>query len=231
MIEKELNDAFQKIDYQNYDNLETANETFMKLLLKYTSSNPQTLKYKFRLLEKNGLGITTSQDGKFRIYSWDTWTGGTMHFFKNVYQYEANNRVYSKTIESVKYENVNNDSDCFFYQINDIVSGNKKYYITQSSSILSSALSYHNVKIFSIDGNKLNDDARLIKTKNGIQNQLGYELDLTVPTNQNKNIRNYNIEYDAKNKIISIPLILENSKIINKRIRYQFKGKYFELIK
>lgn len=39
---------------------------------------------------------------------------------------------------------------------------------------------------------------------------------------------NYNIEYDPKNKIINIPLILDNSKVTGKKIRYQFKGKYFE---
>lgn len=40
--------------------------------------------------------------------------------------------------------------------------------------------------------------------------------------------RDHEIEYDKKNKIISIPLIQADSRITAKKIQYQFKGKYFE---
>jgi len=70
----------------------------------------------------------------------------------------------------------------------------------------------------------------LIKTQTGIKNQLRYEVDLTAASNRNNEIRNYTIEYDKKNKIISIPLILDNSKVTSKKIHYQFKGQYFEKI-
>lgn len=234
-IEKQLNDAFQKINYwssdgqskeSSSDSLYTANIKFEKLLLQYTSSNPQTLHYHFKSLEKNGLFITTSEDGKFRIYSWDTWTGGTMHFFKNVFQYESNKKLYSKIIENTS----EGDPRSYYHQINDVISENKKYYLTQSKAILSSGLSYHSIQIFSIDDGKLNDKAQLIKTQSGIKNQLGYEIDLTASSNRDNDIKNYNIQYDPKNKIISIPLIQEDSKITAKKIRYQFKGKYFEKI-
>ncbi|MFP3597842.1 hypothetical protein [Chryseobacterium sp. SIMBA_029] len=229
-IEKQLNAVFQKITPENqsnpdyYDTLETANTQFEKLLLQYTASNPETLHYDFNALKKNGLIITTSEDGKFRIYSWDTWTGGTMHYFKNVFQYEGNKKVYSEATES----ETEGDAQSFYHQINDILSQNKKYYLAQNTAILSSGLSYHNIKVFSIDEGKLNHNAKLIKTQSGIKNQLGYEVDLTASSNRDNEITNYDIEYDSKNKIISIPLILDNSKITEKRIRYQFKGKYFE---
>lgn len=234
-IEKQLNTAFQKIDYwssegrsleSSSDSLYAANTKFEKLLLKYTSSNPQTLSHHFNSLRKNRLTIATSEDGKFRIYSWDTWTGGTMHFFKNVYQYKTGDQVHSKTIAP----DAEGDPKSFYYQINDIVSQNKKYYLTQSTSIFSTGLSAHYVKIFSIEDGQLNDAAQLIKTQTGIRNQLQYEVDLTASANRNNEIRNYNIEYDKKNKIISIPLILDDYKITSKKIRYQFKGKYFEKI-
>lgn len=123
------------------------------------------------------------------------------------------------------------DPKSYFYQINDVISQNKKYYITQSTSVLSSGLSSHCVKVFSIENDgTLNDNAQLIKTQTGIKNQLRYDVDLTAASNRNNEIRNYTIEYDKKNKIISIPLILDNSKVTSKKIRYQFKGKYFEKI-
>lgn len=229
-IEKQLNAVFEKItpedhnNTDNYDSLEAANTQFEKLLLKYTASNPETLHYDFKALKKNGLIITTSEDGKFRIYSWDTWTGGTMHYFKNVLQYEGNKKVYSEVIESEG----EGDAQPFYHQMNDVLAQNKKYYLAQSTAIFSTGLSYHNIKVFSIDNGKLNHNAKLIKTQSGIKNQLGYEVDLTASSNRDQEITNYDIEYDPKNKIISIPLILENSKVTEKKIRYQFKSKYFE---
>ncbi|MDW9379934.1 hypothetical protein [Chryseobacterium sp. JV558] len=233
-IEKQLELSFQKIGYwyadQNHnrdaaDSLMAANNEFEKLLLKHTS-NPQTLKYDFKSLRKNGLQVSSSEDGKFRIYSWDTWNGGTMHFFKNIFQYEADNKVYSEIIG----DNSEMNPQTFYYKINDIISENKKYYLAQNMATYSSALTSHSIKVFSIDNGKLNSDARLIKTKTGIRNQLGYEIDLAAKSNWNNEIENYDIEYDAKKKIISIPLILDDYKVTDKKIRYQFTGKYFEKI-
>ncbi|WP_347218561.1 hypothetical protein [Chryseobacterium sp.] len=232
-VEKQLDEAFQKINYwssegrdqkNSYDSLAVANTKFEKLLVQYTSSQPQTISHNFKSLEKNGLIVATSEDGKFRIYSWDTWTGGTMHFFRNVFQYEANKKVYSKAAE-IQGEG---DPGHYYYQINDITSDNKKYYLTQSKAVLSSGMSYHNIKVFSIDNGQLNDKAQLIKTQSGIKNQLGYEVDLTAAANRQYEGRDYEIEYDAKNKIISIPVIQADAKVTTKKIRYQLKGKYFE---
>lgn len=235
-VENILNESFQKIDYwgstdrtekHSFDSLYASNAKFEKLLLKYTSTFPETINHNFELLKKNGLQIATSEDGHFRIYSWDDETGGTMRFFKNVYQYKVDKKIFSKT--SPKYDK--RDAGCFYYQINDINSGKNKFYITQCTAILSSGLSYHAVKMFSIEDSKLDDNAKLIKTKTGIRNQIGYEVDLTSSTNRDRAVDHYKIEYDEKNKVISIPLILENSKVTEEKIRYQFKGKYFEKVK
>ena len=107
MIEKELLAVFGKINENsayknNHDSelLEKSNEEFKDKLLKYTKL-ASTLKYKFIELEKEvSISISTSEDGKFRVYTWDTLGGGTMHFFETVYQYEgANGQVYSKSRE------------------------------------------------------------------------------------------------------------------------------------
>jgi uncharacterized protein Veg len=236
-IDKKLNAAFGKINYwaflktddekiSAYDSLLKANDLFESLLLKYTSSNSQTISYNFKSLADSGLTITTSDDGLFRIYSWNTWTGGTMHNFRNIFQFKSDTKVFSKSFKRKDEED--GDAGCYYNQINDIVSDNRKFYITQSRAVLSSGLSYHNIKIFSIDNSKLNDTAKLIKTKTGIKNQLGYEVDLTASSNRDREVSNFYIEYDKTNKIISIPVILDDSKVTAKKIRYQFKDKYFE---
>lgn len=235
-IETKLSKAFFKIQYwkfydngktvESYDSLEKANDQFEKLLLNLTSKNPQTLNYKFKSLIDSGLTISTSADGNFRIYNWDTWTGGTMHIYKNVYQYKASNKVFSKTLNNEK--NNDGDPDCLYYEINQVTSNNKNFYLAFSSARLSSGLSYQNIKVFSIDSNKLNDNAKLIKTRTGIKNQLGYEVDLTSSANRDREVPNFDIEYDKINKVISIPVILDNNEVTNKKIRYKFNGTYFE---
>lgn len=112
-IDKKLNATFGKIDYWSSfsgynekinpsDSLENANDLFEKMLLEYTSSNSQTISYSFKDLADNGLKIVTSESGLFRIYSWDTSTGGTMHYYRNVFQYKEGTKVFSKTFERIR---------------------------------------------------------------------------------------------------------------------------------
>ncbi|NIF03958.1 hypothetical protein F3J23_00775 [Chryseobacterium sp. Tr-659] len=241
IVEKKLDHSFQKIQYWHdavsnknpsaYDSLYAANRKFEKLLHYYTASNPESLRYNFKSLRKNGLFISSSEDGKFRIYSWDTQTGGTMRFYRNVFQYESNKKVYSEISES----DMEQDPESMYYKINDLPSQNKKYYLVQNTTIYSNALSYHTLKVFSIENEKLNSNTQLIKTPAGIKNELDFELDFTASPNRIhpvslKTFDNLKIQYNPKEKIISIPLILDDSKITDERVRYQFKGKYFEKI-
>ncbi|MFA6058995.1 MAG: hypothetical protein WC756_12405 [Taibaiella sp.] len=238
-IDKNLSSAFAKIDYwsdydskddkiDKYDSLEKANMDFEEMLLKYTASNPKTLSYQFKNLSGSGLTILTSEDGLFRIYSWDTYTGGTMHFFKNIFQY-FNSKGTFNTVPDSNENGGYQDPGCFYKQINNITSENRTYYVTQSTMIGSSALSYHTIKIFSIDDYGLNDTAKLIKTKTGIRNELRYEMDFSTSSNKNtaRTDINYSPEYDPATKTITIPLIDEDGKLTTRKIRYRFNGKYF----
>jgi hypothetical protein len=227
-IEIKLDNAFERIVYWSTDGKEKdfrgdslvgANNKFENLLYKMTSTKPETLK-------KNGLVITTSQDGKFRIYNWDTRTGGTMHFYRTIFQYQTNN----KKVFAEKVEHLEGDPGFYYYQINDISSNNETYYLTQNIAILGTALSYHRLNVFAIQNNKLNQNAKLIKTKSGLTGQLSYEVDLSAKVNRDKEVTGYKIQYDSKTKTISFPLIQEDSKVTDKKIKYQFKGKYFEKI-
>lgn len=207
------------------DSLSKYNAKLEKLLLQFTASNSETLTYTFKELIENGMDIATSEDGLFRIYSWNTLEGGTMRIYKNVFQYKDKNQLYSKVFPPVKGQ----QEGYYFYQINDIVSENKKFYVAQGTSVGGTYIYFNKVKIFSIDKALLNDKALLIKTKSGIRNELGYEVNLgAYPNRERKTLPDYEIQYDTNNKIISIPVILEDYKITDKRIKYQFKGKYFE---
>src|SRR6516162_6778674 len=100
-IEKDLSDTYSKIFpfyYGNHDSLDFYSSLFSDKMHKYIGEYPSTLNYPFQsLIDSNDCTIVTSKDRLFRIYSWDTWLGGTMHFFENIYQYGSGNRAFSKT--------------------------------------------------------------------------------------------------------------------------------------
>lgn len=229
--EKQLNAAFDKTNYwasyQGTDGKINAADSalsyeavFSKLLLKVTAADPETIRYNFDALVKNGMKIVTSEDGNFRIYSWDDQSGGTMRRYHKIFQFRDKKRVLSKSLPGIDI--------ALYKQINVVVSQGKTFYVTQNISILSSALTYHQLKVFSIENGKLNDKAVLIKTKSGIMNKLGYEIDLSSTANSGQEVPDYSTQYDKKDKIFTIPLIMANGKVTNKKISYQFKGKYFE---
>ena len=234
LLEKKLNTLIEKRIFwsdnhtdSSYDSLAKYNKEFEKLILNFTSKTPKTLTYTFNEI-KVGLKIISSPDGLFRIYTWNTFEGGTMQFFRNVFQYNIDGKVYSKLNQKEE-----EDNGCSFYEINEVEVKNKHYYITNSVSVGSTAVYYYQAKIFSIEDGKLNENAKLIKTKSGIKNTLGYEVDLSSSSNRNRKdgveIRDYiNLIYDKKNRTIKIPLINEDGKITKKKITYTFKGEYFE---
>lgn len=237
---RKLKETFEKIEFYTdqrgknefaYDSINKSNEDFEKLLLHCTSSFPETLTLDFKDLTKSGLEISTSKNSLFRIYSWDTETGGTMRSFRNIFQFKSSKKVFSQKLLSDVDEY---GESSYSYEILDqVISKKKTFYIVKCISIGSSAVSSHKIKIFSIENGKLNDNAKLIKTKSGIKNELSYDIDFSSSVNQEPNSvdREYAwLKYDVKNKIIIIPLITEEGKLTKQKIKYQFKGDYFEKI-
>ncbi|MBC8988160.1 hypothetical protein H9X96_20595 [Pedobacter sp. N36a] len=214
---------------KSYDSLARYNKELELLILKFTANNPKTLSHKFDKT-KVGLDMLTSTDGLFRIYTWNTLEGGTMQYFKSVYQYNAAGKVYS-----MRSDTPEEDNGCLFMEINDLTLAGKRYYLSTSISVGSSALYYYQAKVFSIENGKLNPNAKLIKTKSGIKNVIGYEVDLSSSSNRDRKDgiepRDYmKLQYDRENKTILIPLINADGRVTKSKIKYQLKGQYFEKI-
>ncbi len=207
-----------------YDSLEKANGDFRKLLLKYTSQNPSTLTFAFKKLDNEGLSIATSADGLFRIYSWDTYTGGTMDNFDNVYQYKANGKVFSKTIKENEDES---DPGYYYSTVYSVSNKGKTFYLGLRHGIYSTKDSYQGVKAFSIISNSLNAKTKLIKTKNDLSNALGFEFDFFSVVNHLERPVML-IKFDAAAKTLSFPVVLESGEVTEKNIVYRFTGQYFE---
>src|SRR2546421_7053946 len=68
------------------DKLSRNSDLLRQKLLTY-GKRADVLKYSFPKIKGGELYVATSKDGRFRIYSWDLNTGGTMHDFDQVFQY------------------------------------------------------------------------------------------------------------------------------------------------
>lgn len=208
-----------------YDSLEKANDVFEQSLLRYTSHYPTTIGYTFKNLQKEGLTISISEDSLFKIYSWDTWTGGTMHFFENVFQYKAGEKVFSKVVKEPIYEQ-NKFSGNWYYQIFTVKASDKTYYLGCYDKTYSNKDSYQGVRAFAISNNLLNDSVKLIKTNTGIKNELGFDFDFfSVVDRSERPIKL--ITYDPKTQTFKIPVVTSDGKVTKKFIVYQLVRKYF----
>ncbi len=232
-IESSLIQSFSKINFWSMpnqdpsgDSLIKANDKFEELLLKYTSTKNETLTYPFKTLSDTGLSILTSKDGKFRIYSWNTYTGGTMRFYRNVFQFKGMKSIHSKTLLNYSQDE---DPDCIYHSLSDLRVGKNSYYITLSIAVGSTAIYYHTAKIFSIKGESLDDKAKLIKTNSGIKNEVGYEIDMHHADISEDHNKMYPA-YDTHKQIIILPLVDENGRVTDKKINYKFNGSLFQKI-
>jgi hypothetical protein len=237
--EKDLLSHLKKINYWVFnpqynekihsgDSIAIENGIFRKKLNYYTSRFSGTIKYDFSELQKEGLTIATSDDGLFRIYSWDTWTGGTMHYFDNIFQFKINDRVMSLHYDSSEIENNEDDPKSWYEKIYSLKFDNKTIYIGVYNAIFSSKDAVEGIKLFEIIKNGLNDTIKLIKTKSGLHNELSYEYNFFSVVDMKERPT---ISYDKASKTIYLPLVQEDGTVTKKFIKYKFTRKYFEKIK
>lgn len=238
-VEADLVKSFKRIDFwfektrdtsfdivKANDSLGKANDVFASKLKRYTDKFPSMITYPFTSLEKSGLDILTSSDGLFRIYAWDTWTGGTMHNFENVLQYRSG-------VKSVAIIDTAKKEDDYVYSYEDIYTfkaGDKTYYLATYLGVYSSKDSGRGIRVFAIEDGKLKDDVKLIKTSSGMHNHLYYDYNffsvVDIPYEKRPTIT-----FDKATNTISLPLVDGNHNVTKKFIRYKFTSQYFERVK
>lgn len=188
---------------------------------KLIKSDPATLNYAFPLLTKD-IFIRTSSDGNFRVYSWDTWTGGTMHFFNEIYQYKSNGKV-------LTFIPVYNEGDpgSFCSKIYTIPVEGKTYYLKIFNGIYSTVNVSQSVSVYRIDNGKLITTDKLFKTKTKLLNRI--DVDFNFFTYADRPERPLElITYDEQQKIIYIPVINGAGQATGNNLIYQLRGSYFE---
>ncbi|GAB4044937.1 hypothetical protein [Spirosoma litoris] len=224
--ENELVALYAKLK-ENPDQIDKNTTRFASELARVLKANPATLTYPFKKLTDKIFCFTkTSADGKFRVYSWDTETGGTMHFFNQIYQWSDNSRVFTRVL---KYHEEEGESGNFCSRIYTVTVKNKNYYLAISNGIYSTKDASQSVSVFTIDNGKLNDAVELFKTKTSTLNRIDVEFDFFSVVDRPERPLEL-ITYDDKRKIVYIPVVDEQGKVSKRNILYQLKGSYFEFI-
>jgi hypothetical protein len=224
-IEADLLKSFKKIDQSSSDNFE-ANEIFAKKLKMYAEKFSFTINQNFNALKAAHLDISTSSDDLLRIYSWDTWTGGTMHFFENVFQYKAGNRTISnyKPADSVE----EGHPTYYFSSLFTLKSKDKTYYLGVYNGIYSTKDAGQGIKVYAIENDRLNDNVKIIKTQSGLHNKIYYHYDFFSVVDWKVRPSIY---FDPETGTIHIPVVEANGKVTHGYIIYKFTGQYFERVK
>jgi hypothetical protein len=187
-------------------------------------SNEKTLTYPFKsLIEEYTCNANTSKDGLFRIYSWDSHLGGTMHFFNIIYQYRIGN-----TIKTQRYQsNVEGDPAWFCSDIFTLETTKNTLYLAITNGIYSNRDSRQSIQAFELTDQGINDSVLVMKTDEGLQNSLSvYYNFFSVADRPERPVTVIN--YDSKKKVISIATTNEKDDITDDLITYSFTGKYFE---
>jgi len=240
-IEADLLKSFKKINYWDdkfrsntmnglsaEDSLGKANEVFAKKLKDYTVRYPSTISQDFSALKKAYLDIYTSADGLFRIYSWETWLGGTMRDFANVFQYKAGGKIQSTYLHSTGNDNkpyVPLYSNLYTFSFSQ-----KTYYLAVYDCIYSTKDAGTGIQIFDIENGKLNKNAKIIKTASGLHSKIYYDYDFLSVVDIDFDKRP-DIYFDSATQTIHIPLVTGNGKVTSQYIIYKFTGQYFERVK
>jgi len=226
--ERELVNLYNKIFpfyYSDQDSLIYYSELFSSKLTNYIKYNPSTLGFDLKLFKDSIGSVVTTTDGSFRIYSWDTWLGGTMHNYKNLFQFKSGGKV-----ETLNFKYGEGDTGTYFTDVFSLNVNGKIYFLGVSGGSESTKYAYEIIRAYSILGSTIDDEVKLFKTTSGLHNSIEFEYDFfSVVDRPERPIKL--IKYDEDKKIVYIPVIWENGKVTDKFIRYQFTGQYFEKMK
>jgi len=201
---------------------EKGNEGLRQTLMR-NGTRLDVLQYAFPKL-REAMYVATSPDKKFRVYSWDLETGGTMHEYDAVIQYQTKSG-------SVHITTPNADQDvsagAFTTQIFLLATNTGPIYLANSTFIAQGNLHGQSIGLYRINGNKL-ERPMLIRTSSGLQNSIDFSYD---PSSLEQRSERF-VSFDATRRMFRFPVVVEtreyeNGRVTGRYISYRFDGRYF----
>ncbi len=218
---------------------EAANQSAAKILTTYTQQ-ANSIACQFPNSVKEGLAIATSDDKRFRAYTWDENTGGTMHFYSALVQYiddDGNSHGLYEASLLPEDKKINNRVAGRLYDLATIQTSGQTnsnpVYILASNSIGSNIDRAIIIKLFQIEDDSLNNP-KLIKTRTRVTDEISFSYDAS--SLYVNNINNKLFEFNSSNNSFSFPVVLTSDQfysgeVTKKRIVYRFDGQYFKRVK
>ncbi|MDD2368891.1 MAG: hypothetical protein PHQ90_06275 [Sulfuricurvum sp.] len=223
-IEIILLNKFSELEQQlknDSDSIEDVSEQLSQEIIDLISSNPETLEYDFKKLV-NTLKIITSDDKKLRFYSWDTQTGGSMHFYKNIIQYQTENGVQTHVPETKE-----DDPQSYCSAIYTVKIKQQPQYLVITNGVYSSSDLRQSVLAYTISNTGKLEDASIFKTKSKTMNhKIDVDFDFFSVVDRPERPLKL-ITYNKQTGILTLPLV-DGKNVTSKNINYRFNGKYLE---
>ena len=199
--------------------LAISSKQFTDSLAYLIKNNNNTFNYPFEKLQKeNALKMATSADKKLRVYSWDNNSGGTMRFFNQIYQFNANGNI------TVNESLASNDAQAYFSKIYTVQNkNNESIYLVISNSILSSKYSVQHINAYKIGSENL-QSAAVFKTKTNTLDKISVEYDFfSVVDRPERPVELITFE----NNTLKIALVDDKQNVTSKNLIYEWNGDVF----
>jgi hypothetical protein len=230
LVEADLKKQFEKIYYwdehremndttDTYDSMQTANNYIVDQIIKQGTANPAFFNYHFTALSQY-LDVVSTKDKSLRIYSWDTYTGGTMHIFFAVALYlGGDKKIHTQSLS----DSSEGDPGLWYSDVYTFINQGKKFYFCVGDGKYSNFDLGLQVNVYTVDGNRLTP-AHIIKTHKGLTSSIHVGYDLSSFDGKS----DHSIVFDESTKQLKIPLVDANGKMSRKNIIYKFTGQHFE---
>jgi hypothetical protein len=202
----------------NYDALSGLSKKLRTYLL---SPQNQVALMQSRLQKAQGAGlyVAESPDRKLRVYSWDKWTGGTMHFFDATAQYKT---LSGKAMPYDFGPVDDTDNGAYYDKIVPVrTKSGRTVYLVFGTSIGSTICYTLSVASYEITRDGKLIKAPFFKTKKQFLNEISCGVE-----RQDTSL-DCDIELTNANKTLRIPVVDESMHFKSSYLIYKFDGEKF----
>ncbi|MBL7718515.1 MAG: hypothetical protein JNL72_06755 [Flavipsychrobacter sp.] len=209
----------------NYDTLAIVNAALLRYLEYASVTYPALLNVDFPGVDTLGMAILTSDDRKFRIYCWDTRTGGTMRFFNSVAQYSTNTGAATMTFNDI----ASGDIGVWYPKLHTITTQTRgTIYLAHTRAIASSRDVADGISAYAIaDDGRLNDSIVAFKTATKNLNDISYSYDYHSNIDDSTGAQRNTLRLSEDKRTLYVPIVGDNEQVTSRSLVYKFDGDYF----
>jgi hypothetical protein len=215
--------SFEDSTIDRVDSLEKVDTLFRQEFAKVISGCPACLAYDFPVLRDSGLVITTSSDGKFRVYAWDNEAGGSMRYYDHVLQY--------RSVGGIKVTMLGGSSmdgeGGWFELIHPFKTPTGTYYLAFSRAIHCGVCRVETVRAFRFARNGLVGPIKLFKKGSQLKDDIHLEF-RDFDHRRTSIPMLHALKYDSTHQTIKVPSLdeMEGAPTVP-YTTYRWNGRYF----